>query len=189
MGKQPSLKKPFERIATDLPLGAVVAPLEVDDPYSIAGQERGRIIVMRSLRGDPLGYIHAHGGVDDAQYTAGRKWQSLYERVEIGGIQAMDTTKQPVDGGGLQKDMITDGKRRAVQQLRMAEEAVIVSAKKRPAGIERAKIVRDILGSGLSPKYAAAARGLYKDHEIRKITLEFKRGLDAMATSFRWQNN
>lgn len=189
MGKQPSLKKPFERIATDLPLGAVVAPLEVDDPLSLYGEEPDRIIVMRNLRGDPLAWLDAHGGIDEAQYLAGRCWRALYERAEIGSVQALDTSKEPVDGGGIRGEMITDGQRRAIKQLRLAEEAVIASVKgDRLRGVERAKIVRDILGVGMFPKHAAAARGIYDEYGIRQISNEFKRGLDALATSFEWQN-
>jgi len=59
-----------DRRATELPRGAIVGTVEVDDPYA-----RGeRISAHVSLRDDPLGALWARHQIDDAKYVAGRHW-------------------------------------------------------------------------------------------------------------------
>ena len=64
-----------DRRATELPKGAIVGVVTVDDPYA-----RGeRISTVANLRDDPLGALWARHQIDDAKYVAGRHWQRLYE--------------------------------------------------------------------------------------------------------------
>lgn len=101
-----------DRKATDLLRNAQVAPLEVDDPY----EPGAKITVLRSTRRDPLGWMHAHGQVDEAQYSAGRAWQLDWERCEQ-GARAIDPTKEAVDGGRL-PEVLTDQRAKAAVRLK-----------------------------------------------------------------------
>ena len=65
-------KKPYnparvhDRRSQDLPLNAEVAAVEVDDPLALEPGER--IVALRSIRNDPLGRMHSHRHIDEAQY-------------------------------------------------------------------------------------------------------------------------
>jgi hypothetical protein len=184
---EPEPKQLYDRrISTDdLPANANLAPIEVDDPYS-PGE---RIIRMRSLRDDPLALLHSGGQIDDALYVAGRKWQALYERAEIGRVKSVDTRRRPVDFGGRVAEPLTDAQRRAAKLLRLAAGALEKSIPNdRARGRERVRIVQHILGRGLSPTQAAALRGEYGRYGVEKLSREFRRCLGVLAGSFEWQN-
>jgi hypothetical protein len=58
------------RRSRDWPRNAEVAAVEVDDPF---GLEPGdKIVTLRSVRKDPLGRLHTHHQIDEAQYLGGR---------------------------------------------------------------------------------------------------------------------
>jgi hypothetical protein len=69
-----------DRRAQELPINALVAPVEIDDPY----EPGAKIIALQSLRDSPLNYMRARGPIDEAQYNAGKKLQEFYERAENG---------------------------------------------------------------------------------------------------------
>jgi hypothetical protein len=73
--------------------------------------------VLASIRDDPLGHMHDRGRIDDIQFKAGRDYQYFYERAEVSGVKAMDTTKEPVDGGNLVPDPLTSGMLAAADEL------------------------------------------------------------------------
>ena len=75
-----------DRRAQELPINAMVAPVEIDDPY----EPGAKIIAFQSLRDSPLNYMRARGQIDEAQYNAGKKLQEFYERSQIGGLRAID---------------------------------------------------------------------------------------------------
>lgn len=102
-----------DRLATDIPTHAHIAIVDVEDPY-----DRGVFIAaLANMRGDHLRRLHAKRRIDDAQYQAGRRWQQLYEEAEVGAIKAMDTTKEPVDGGGFAPELLTDRRKKAIALL------------------------------------------------------------------------
>jgi hypothetical protein len=142
----------------------------VDDPYEIGG----KIFAIASMRDDPLARLHARGQIDDAQYAAGRHWQKLFGDSEVGGLKAMDTTKEPVDGGGF-SDPITDRQRRAVAGLIRATKAL---------GLEGEALVRDILGRRWFIEQAAAARGLHTQRGIDYLGRRFRECLETIAKEF-----
>jgi hypothetical protein len=87
--KQHTLAKVHDRRSKDLPRNAEVAPIEVDDPLA---QEAGeKIVTMRSLRNDPLGRLHSHRQIDEAQYQGGRALQDDWEKAERGPQPAART--------------------------------------------------------------------------------------------------
>lgn len=112
------LERTMARKKPKLPPDIVVD--EVDNPYTHAGA-RPKITVVLSTRDDPLRGMLARGQIDKAQFEAGRLWQLYREQSEVGGIRAIDTTKEPVDGGGSYPEPITDTQRKAVLQLKAAD--------------------------------------------------------------------
>ena len=93
------------RAANDnLPLNARIAPIEIDDPYAPAG-EPGKILAVRSLRDDPLGWLHSHRRINEAQFGAGRCWQRDYEESQIGHVRTNLPRGPRVDGGRVQEPL------------------------------------------------------------------------------------
>jgi len=78
--KQQKLAKIHDRRSRDLPRNAEVAAVEVDDPLALEPGEK--IVTLRSLRNDPLGKLHSHRHIDEAQYRGGRAFQDDWEKAE-----------------------------------------------------------------------------------------------------------
>jgi hypothetical protein len=110
-----------DRRAHDLPYNAEVMAVEIDDPLAIEPGEK--IVALRSVRSDPLGRLHSHRQIDDAQFRGGRAFQSDWERAER-GPRAVDPTREYVDGGE-RREPITDAQRRAVMRLTRAERELV----------------------------------------------------------------
>ncbi|TVR07417.1 MAG: hypothetical protein EA385_12890 [Salinarimonadaceae bacterium] len=80
-----------------------VGVADVDDPY-----EPGKSLrVAVNVRHDPLIHWKSRGQIDEAEYHAGRRFQRIHARAEIGGPAALDYSKPLVDGGYPQ-DPLTD---------------------------------------------------------------------------------
>jgi hypothetical protein len=134
----------------------------VEDPYGV-----GKISVLRSTRDDPLAGMRARGFIDDAQFAAGRHWQQCWEDAQIGQIRAVDTTKEPVQGGPTCTPF-TDKQREAFRELQLA--SVIL-------GYEGDMIIREVLAQRMSLKDV----GL-KHHRPKKyIGMRFREALESMA--------
>jgi hypothetical protein len=103
--------KIHDRRSRDVLRNRHISIIEVEDPY-----ERGeKIVVSRQLRGDPLGRLHAHGQIDQAQYNAGRTYQRDWETAER-GARAIDPSKEAVDGGQI-PEPLTDKQLKARKRL------------------------------------------------------------------------
>src|SRR4029077_3957042 len=111
------LSKVHDRRSRDLPRNAEVAEVEIDDPLALEPGEK--IVALRSIRNDPLGRLHSHRQIDEAQYQGGRAFQNDWERAER-GPRAVDPTREYVDGGQT-REPITEGQRKAVLRLNRAE--------------------------------------------------------------------
>jgi hypothetical protein len=85
-----------DRRAQDLPRNAEVATVEIDNPLGLEPGEK--IVALRSIRNDPLGRLHSHHQIDEAQYRGGRAFQDDWEKAER-GPRAVDPTREYVDGG------------------------------------------------------------------------------------------
>lgn len=146
-----SINVVHDRRATDLPRNAVVCVDEVDDPWGKPTKEdpHPKITVIRSLA-DPLAWLKHHGKLKQYQITAGNIWQKLYFEAEIGALKAMDPTKEPVDGGGSCVEILTDKRRHAVAMLARCSSAL---------GWNGDRLIRDILGLGMSIEEVAGASG------------------------------
>jgi hypothetical protein len=154
------ISKGHARRGGDLPRHAEVVAVEVDDPFALEPGEK--IVALRSVRNDPLGRLHAHHQIDDAQYHGGRAFQSDWERAER-GPQAIDPAREHVDGAQ-GRDPITEGQRQAVLRLNRAE---------RELGADGAAIVHDVLVKGLTMEQVGQKRGLesqrWNDYFARRL--------------------
>lgn len=158
-------RKIHERMAADLPINSVVVPAVVQD------QAGDYIRVLRSVRDDPLAGMLSRGQIDAAQFEAGRLWQQYREDSEIGGAQAIDTTKEAVDGGRFKEPDITKLSK-ALRELRAANEDL---------GAYGASLIEDILGRRMSIADVAAARSMPRQREIDYIGRRFRECLESLA--------
>lgn len=132
----------------DLPRDAHMSTIYVRNPEAMPDDPEQYINVSRALSHkdkigqiqvrDHLAWLHAHKDIDEAQYHAGRQWQTLYERASIGAIQSVNTEKEPVDGGRW-PDLLTDNRAQASAELKRLDKAMG----------EGASIVRAVLGQGM----------------------------------------
>lgn len=159
-----------DRRATEL-VHQDVAPIDVDDPYEKGAQ----ITVLRSLRDDPLGALHAAGQIDNVQYLAGRHWQKAYELAEIGGARAIDYSIDKVDGGKIPEPTISDGQAKALSDLSRARKSL---------GDYGASVVHDILACHMTIKQCANRRMMTREIELNYIGRRFREALDTMAVVF-----
>jgi hypothetical protein len=162
------IAKIHDRRSRDLPLNAEVAPVEVDDPMAL---ERGeKIVVLRSIRNDPLGRLHSHHQIDEAQYRGGRSFQNDWERAER-GPQAVDPSREYVDGAG-GREPITEAQRRAVLRLNRAE---------RELGADGAALVHDVLIQGMTMEQVGQRRGLRSQRWNDYFSRRLRECLDRLA--------
>jgi hypothetical protein len=157
-----------DRRSTDLPRNAEVAAVEIDDPLALEPGEK--IIALRSIRNDPLGKLHSHHQIDEAQYQGGRAFQHDWERAER-GPQAMDFTREYVDGAQ-RREPITEGQRQAVLRLNRIE---------RELGADGSAIVHDVLVNGMTMEQIGKRRGLESQRWKDYFSRRFQECLDRLA--------
>ena len=163
--------KVHDRRSRDLPRNAEVAAIEVDDPLAL--EPGDKIVTLRSIRNDPLGRMHSHRQIDEAQYQGGRAFQADWEKAER-GPQAVDPTREHVDGVRM-REPITEGQRKAVLRLNRAE---------RELGSDGAALVHEVLILGRTMEQIGLRRGLraqrWKDYFARR----FRECLDRLALMY-----
>ena len=152
----------------DLPLNAEVVPVEVDDPMALEPGEK--IVALRSIRNDPLGRLHSHHQIDEAQYRGGRSFQNDWERAER-GPQAVDPSREYVDGAR-GREPITEAQRRAVLRLNRAE---------RELGADGAALVHDVLIQGRTMEQVGQRRGLRSQRWNDYFSRRLRECLDRLA--------
>ena len=101
-----------DRRSTDLLANAMAIPVVVDDPL----EPGAKLVVMRSIRDDILAAMLSRGEIDQAKFDAGREYQKNAEVAEIGNVQAIDPSKEAVDGGGW-CDVLSNAQANAVRAL------------------------------------------------------------------------
>jgi hypothetical protein len=160
--------KVHDRRSRDLTRNAQVAAVEVDDPM---GLEPGdKIVTLRSIRNDPLGRLHAHRQIDEAQYQGGRAFQDDWEKAER-GPQAVDPGREYVDGGQM-REPITERQRKAVLRLNRVE---------RELGADGSALVHEVLISGMSVQQIGQRRGLGSQRWIDYFARRLQECLDRLA--------
>lgn len=147
---------------------AELAPIEVADPYAL--EPGDKIVVMRSIRDDPLGSLHAHRHIDEAQYQAGRKFQDDFETAGR-GPQAIDPTKEHVDGG-MPPEPLGKAQQKALDSLNRAHVAL---------GHEGAILAKRVLIDGLTCKQIAVLSGIKGRRGEEYIGMRFKGCLNDLA--------
>ena len=158
----------YDRRSREAPFNAELAEVEVDNPLALDPGEK--IVVVRSVRGDPLGRLHAHHQIDEAQYRGGRAFQNDWERAER-GPQAVDTTREYVDGAGT-REPVTEGQRQAVLRLNRIE---------RELGTDGAALVHDVLVLGLTMDQIGERRAVRTQRWNDYFARRFRECLDRLA--------
>lgn len=159
--------KVHDRLAAELPTNAVVAMVEVDDPYEWGA----KIAVFRSIRDDALARLHSRNHIDDVLLLAGRAWQADYEAAEIGSARGVDPAKDYVDGGRF-VELNTDRRLAASARLARDDKAL---------GQEGAIIIRRVLVSGMTFEQIAAERGNVGQFMIKYLGKRFREALETLA--------
>lgn len=161
----------YDRKATDTPRGVSQGVTRVACPSG----DGSKLEVTRNLRGDVLAQMQEKREIDEHQFLAGRHWEGLWKRAEIGGVKAMDTTKEPVDGGGQNYEPLTDKQRMAVREMRRAEAAL---------GSRGAVLVNLVLCRGWSITMIAEHMGAATKRDKLFYGRMFRDCLDVMAVEF-----
>lgn len=116
-----------------LPSGPDLATVVIEDPYgppadAAASRDgvtwtpppRPRIVVVRTFRHDPLGRMHARGQLSEAEYLAGRAYQTLAETAAGGsgaGVWEYTGKAAPAARAG----PVTDAMLRADRRIRAVD--------------------------------------------------------------------
>jgi hypothetical protein len=170
-------KKPHDRArvddrrSRDLPRHAEVAPVEVDNPLALEPGEK--IVALRSIRNDPLGRLHSHRQIDEAQYQGGRAFQDDWEKAER-GPRAVDPTREYVDGGQM-REPITEGQRKAVLRLNRAE---------RELGADGSALVHEVLIQGMTMEQVGQRRELCTKRWLDYFARRLRECLDRLAVIY-----
>ena len=166
--KSSRIGKTHDRRSSDLPRNAEVVAVEVDDPMAL--EPGDKVVALRSVRGDPLGWLHAHHQIDDAQYRGGRAFQNDWERAER-GPQAVDPTREYVDGVQ-RREPITEGQRKAVLRLNCVE---------RELGAVGSALVHEALILGMTMEQISQRRELRGQRWLDYFARRLRECLDRLA--------
>src|SRR6516165_10405991 len=137
--------------------------------------ERPRSTVIGNLREDPIGRMHARRQVDEAQYSAARAYQRLYDTATIGQLSPADLLRPRVDGGKA-PDPISAARMAAATRLRSVEGTL-----KDWHGHAGLSLTRCVLTGGKSVDKAARDFGANSEREARFWGLLFRKCLDVLA--------
>jgi hypothetical protein len=160
--------KVHDRRSRDLLRNADVAAVEVDDPLGLDPGDK--IVTLRSLRNDPLGRMHSHHQIDEAQYQGGRAFQNDWEKAER-GPQAVDPSREYVDGGQF-REPTTEGQRKAVLRLNRVE---------RELGADGSALVHEILILGMTMEQIGERRGVRGQRWLDYFARRLRECLDRLA--------
>jgi hypothetical protein len=166
--------KVHDRKATDLLRNALVAPVEIDDPFALEAGEK--IVVMTSVR-DMLPALRARRAIDEAQYYAGREFERFFYQTNS-GLKAINLENPYVDCSFVPVT-VTDAHCDAVEELKRADRAL---------GLEGSTLIRNVLIHGMSFIQIAALRGMTSEVEVKYIGKRFRECLDTLARHFGFAN-
>ncbi|WP_407118213.1 hypothetical protein [Bradyrhizobium sp. LMG 9283] len=166
--KSYKLAQIYDRRSREVPFNAEVAEVEVDNPLALDPGEK--ILAIRSIRSDPLGRLHAHHQIDETQYRGGRAFQNDWVRAER-GPQAVDTTREYVDGTGT-REPVTESQRQAALRLNRVE---------RELGTDGAALVHDVLVLGLTMDQVGQRRAVRTQRWNDYFARRFRECLDRLA--------
>ena len=124
----------------------------------------------QSSCGDPLGKLHSHRHIDEAQFQGGRAFQDDWEKAER-GPQAVEPTREYVDSGR-GREPITERQRKAVLRLNRAE---------RELGADGSALVHEVLILGMTMDQIGQRRGLRGQRWTDYFSRRFRECLDRLA--------
>ena len=159
--------KVHDRRSNDLLRNAEVAAIEVDCPIE---QNGATLVVMRSIRNDPLAALHSRRQIDEAQYQGGRAFQFDFETAER-GPQAIDPSKEYVDGGRA-PEPITEAQRKAVVRLNRVHRIL---------GEQGSAIAHDVLILNMTLDRVSAKREMNTELAKKYLGRRFRECLDSLA--------
>ena len=120
-----------------LPVGPDLAPVVMDDPYGPPADApatrdraqwtpapRPRIVVVRTLKHDPLGRMQARRQVSESDYLAGRAYQTLAETAAGANRNASLWDGFSSNTRGIPALPVNDTMMRAVARLRIADDRI-----------------------------------------------------------------
>jgi hypothetical protein len=145
--------------------------------------ERPRSTVIVNLREDPIGRMHARRQVDEAQYSAARVYQRLYDCATIGNLSPADPSRIRVDGGKA-PDPISASRMAAATRLRSVEGTL-----KDWHGHAGLSLTLCVLTGGKSVDKAARDFGASSEREARFWGLLFRKCLDVLAKALGFANS
>jgi hypothetical protein len=145
--------------------------------------ERPKSTVIVNLREDPIGRMHARRQVDEAQYSAARAYQQLYDRATIGALSPADPSRIRVDGGKA-PDPISVARMAAATRLRSVEGTL-----KDWHGHAGLSLTRCVLTGGKSVEKTARDFGASSSRETRFWGLLFRKCLDVLARALGFANS
>jgi hypothetical protein len=157
-----------DRRSREVPFNTEVAEVQIDDPMALNPGDQ--IVALRSVRGDPLGRLHAHHQIDESQYRGGRAFQNDWEAAER-GPRAVDPTREYVDGAA-PREHYTESQRQAVLRLNRAE---------RELGTDGAALVHDVLVLGLTMDQVGQRRAVQTQRWNDYFARRFRECLDRLA--------
>jgi hypothetical protein len=142
-----------------------------------------RIVVVRSLKDDPLGRMHSRHQIDEAQFQAARAFQETSDQATLGTVCSLDLSKTKVSGGAA-PDLLTDAKKRSMALLRYAENQI-----EKHHGAVGLWLVRAVLVDRNSVEHTAKSSGAESDREIASWGWLFRKCLDCLAKAFGFSNS
>ena len=140
---------------------------KVDDPYE-PGAKRDVIV---NLRHDVLLGWHARKSIDDAEFSAGRWFQAIFDRAQIGTLGAIRYDKPKVDGG-YPVDPMTEKVLQAQDDL--SEIAAVL-------GIIDYPLMCRIVGQGVTPEIEAKSGHWGSDRPERYVRRRVRDALKTLA--------
>lgn len=144
---------------------AEVIMVDIDSPYE-STRHLGKQRVAINMKESPNGYYFRRGWIDADQHKAGEWFRRYYEMMGGAGVQAMDYTKEPVDGGFI-SDGLTDRKARAAKELTKAHDVL---------GQQGYRLVESVSGHGSWVKDIASSKW-----ESEIMMRNYKLCLDALS--------
>ena len=175
-------KRKAKPMQTATALSADTAPMMVPDPGEDARYRRiaasrhkdgvtsfrePLVQATRALRDDPLGQMHARRQIGEAQYRAGREWQRVHEQAGVGRLRSSGDIREPVDGGQIANDGITDMQLAAMKKLAAWERRLGTAGNRIVVAVlAHKRSIRDVADtSGLMPGKAATT---FMGHRFRE---------------------
>jgi hypothetical protein len=145
--------------------------------------ERPVLTAIVNLREDPIGRMHARRQVDEAQYSAARAYQQLYDRATIGTLSPADPSRIRVDGGQ-RPDPISAARMAAATRLRSVESTL-----QGQHGYIGLTLTRSVLTGGKSIEKSARDFGASSEREVRWWGNLLRRCLDVLAKALGFANS